>query len=453
MEVSVYEIPGNDKKKIVILTDYVTRNLLLDLKIVNTNLLFWNAPNFIQLKVGNTLYLLFNNGKFPFSSEKITKNTILIPVLSKDADFKIAINSLKEIDVVNLLLQNKFEEGGLATIPISDENPKYFLDKPNPSKDIRFTVRLEAVDNFNKLPVFSYEELVKNRPIILMSFLSKPFSCNTGFAVKKNVKLFAWEYENYDIEFIGDKWYLFLLTKSFHRIEANKIGGPENRLAFLFDVPNFVYLDKIPHYDDIPTKRRIDLYYQHLKYEFREFEKVYENIDYFFYLKKFYDRSSEKYYEILKDVLSFKLICIKLEDQFNDYFTKIIYHVVPNGINFKMKLSIKPPKIFMPQKSIIEIELFQKELIAEEELKLLKENAKKSEMMLKKALKLKEIAESKYLESVKSILKLVAEEAVQYVKSKESDKTEEILHSKEEKHSQNETSNSETNDLWLFNLW
>jgi len=387
-----------------ILTDFLTRTIFLcvDEKIENLpSNYFKNLTRFVHLKIGKKIYLIFNNGKSPFSNEQVYDETVLIIPendslgIARDKDFfKIMLNK----EVIN----NCIRKGLFYTIKLSDETPRYYLyeDDEKQRKDIRIVVPNKFVKYYNELEVFDIRDMRENRPVLFLNFFTKILSVNLKFARKINIKKLAIDIEKFDIEFISYCWYIVIIYYSNIFLNMSYIGGNHRTRGYFFTKP---------HLSLAPKDKEIYLVF--FKDEFRMFEKIYDKIDYFKTGTSFYHKGETEFNRIMQDIFNFRLVCYRLQPYFNKNFDRIIYEIDENEFHFNCELSIPYPKSLLNPNIDLLIEANTKFLIAQEERDKLKHLIKQREKECKTAMKLQKEAERKILDKLKAIAKEIAEEA------------------------------------------
>jgi len=391
-----------------ILTDFYTRNIFHSLgeKLDDIELsTFDDLSRFLHIKVGKRIYLIFKNGIFPFNNDPVKDDALLI---IPEGDGVIREKSFVESMLNKDLINKALSRGMIQTIRISEEMPRYFIEKgKESSKDIRIIVPMKFVGHYYDIQEFDLRKFQINKPVLFMAFFTKFICFNLGYGNKINKRKLSPSIEKFDVEFKGFYWYILILYYANCSIPMTLLDGPENTLGYFFKSPKFLF-----------SGRDRDIYNLFFKDEFREFQKLYNQIDFIKEDKVFYTKEDSEFLQVSRDVLNFRLVCLKLEPNLNKKYNKIIFEVFNNDFNFKCKLAIGYPEhlLNLPMTDAeknANIEM----LIAEEEKIKLESTPKK-----KNKKKIKEDTESQIRARLKEQAKNIAQEARNIFLKKEKEK-------------------------------
>jgi len=383
-----------------LLTDYYTANALLSTgkRIHNLPTFPVNPSRFITLKLGKTIYILFNNGTNPFCESKVDNQTILLYPDEYSTCLEIFMNH-KEKTVENLnVLLTYGRSSPVTTIPISENIPRCTLGRKSRSgRDIRIIVPCLVYDLYQTLEVFDLRKLERKPPSILMNKLTLAIAKRSGYCdIIFNNRMTQ-------LEFKGYKWFELLLFGGY-KIKSSLIGLNDVENIYCFDLPA-----------EVQNIKNSDTLLRILRGEFRLFEQQYQQVSYFKINHFIVKRGDPEFQEIINNIFEFKFICMGMFLPTNYHL--IIFDIFPNNLGFHCERKFY--QFSEKNKLESEIEKNAKKLLKEEEhqkeIAIAKENAKKAKEILRQ----KEKEEMANIAKKKSILKKIAIEAKNIAVQKE----------------------------------
>lgn len=398
-----------DNIKSVILTDLRSRNALIAAGKKLHNITFpWgmNSKRNIPFKIGNNVYLLYNNGRNPFSIESINDKTLLLypepdfwKMKGVDIELDYRIPEREELnEEFNLKSATKY-----VTIPISEETPRYYLGEKSKNKDIRIVFPFTIVGQFMKLGVIDILDINENN-IIIREDLG---------VVTKYMKNFLYPviaFDKYDkIICLEDKFRFFFENSSTVDPVILNLCESDNVYYINNSTADFKTID----HNILSNKDSQDEFkHGYLLSYFRAFEADYHSISFFKIGNDFFRQGTHFFDKIKETILSFRYVCIKMKidikEERRHLLPFIIYEVRNNEINFSCEIKIKLINTEVNAKKLIEEE------IEEKKLQEIRENEKKK----KEELKLKKIEEKKLIGKLKEYAKKLAYEAKDFVDKK-----------------------------------